>query len=754
MSLLSRDARARFDPFKYVKKWAKELDLPTGDEGENAGLGSMSIFGFDSESEEILSEDTQTRIQHKAKERRERMEKKADEDKIELQKAKDRLAPAEILLREGKLVESISFCGAILTEEMGKSSPRDGKRTMLLRQCIMQLLLIFCERHPDILRNWSHGNFFHQEYLDKVLRKIRDTDDVKLLKVIRDLAGYTTSCSVYSFPGPWISAQIYEVMLSMYGVQDQETLLALKYLAESYVYDGCDGHFRSVYPWPQREKWIHQHAAQLRKDLGADHPHALKYRYAMARTVLAEGSASEAKDLLREAFDGCVSASPDVHTDCDTFIDGLLEAYCEEYAGKGLTRDGYNGFRIDGAYVDELVQFCLGQEAYEEIDALVQGCAFPQKATNARSRDQAFANWFQFEIKGGCKIQPRLASYKAPRSHMYWEDSRMYFRTWNRVTLTPAYPEDPSPKSPVKIIVTKNSLKAQSCKTYPEKVHTGAQQLDQERDLVEALRKTEIWQLLESKRRTGDWKILLALRSLPGDSMNKDLIVWPAQHEFFVFPEDQWLVVTFDKSRFIRPSRDGEPRSDPDLNHPIPGNVDGEYATQSFDGLKCSSWLKDERAIRSGMEYSISDPGDHCIDITVPYVSYQHFQGSRAYDEGFTYTDYLTLVLAVMTKAEHHLYAVGRKWCATDRVRSIKKRNFPMGTLFHGRAVTTIEDLFWDEMNRREKWDRKFEQRMLDARTGSYFGGDVKMRIAALEKEKQQEDAARVEWDTKNAASL
>lgn len=57
-------------------------------------------------------------------------------------------------------------------------------------------------------------------------------------------------------------------------------------------------------------------------------------------------------------------------------------------------------------------------------------------------------------------------------------------------------------------------------------------------------------------------------------------------------------------------------------------------------------------------------------------------------------------------------------------------------------------------MNRREKWDRKFEQRMLDARTGSYFGGDVKMRIAALEKEKQQEDAARVEWDTKNAASL
>lgn len=79
------------------------------------------------------------------------------------------------------------------------------------------------------------------------------------------------------------------------------------------------------------------------------------------------------------------------------------------------------------------------------------------------------------------------------------------------------------------------------------------------------------------------------------------------------------------------------------------------------------------------MEYSISDPGDHCIDITVPCVSYQHFQGSRAYDEGFTYTDYLTLVLAVMTKAEHHLYAVGRKWCATDRVRSIKKKELPYG---------------------------------------------------------------------------
>lgn len=235
----------------------------------------MCLFESDGESEEISSEDTHARVQRKADERRERRARKADKDRIEFQKARDRLAPAETLRQEGKSVESILFCGAILKEEMGKCFLRNREKTMVLCYCIMQLLLIFCQRHPDILRDWSHSTLRHHEYLDEVVRKIKSTDDVKLLKVIRELAGYTISFRSFDSPGPWVSAQVYDVMLSRYGAEDQETLLALKYLAESCVYDGCGSRFREVYPWSQREEWIYQHAIQIRRDLGADRPHAL-----------------------------------------------------------------------------------------------------------------------------------------------------------------------------------------------------------------------------------------------------------------------------------------------------------------------------------------------------------------------------------------------------------------------------------------------------------------------------------------------
>ena len=76
-------------------------------------------------------------------------------------------------------------------------------------------------------------------------------------------------------------------------------------------------------------------------------------------------------------------------------------------------------------------------------------------------------------------------------------------------------------------------------------------------------------------------------------------------------------------------------------------------------------------------------------------------------------------------------------------------------------AVATVEESFWGEMNRREKWDRDFETRLkigppepselvLDR------GKEKEFRQkwpADMEAEKETEDTARREWDARYRAS-
>lgn len=62
----------------------------------------------------------------------------------------------------------------------------------------------------------------------------------------------------------------------------------------------------------------------------------------------------------------------------------------------------------------------------------------------------------------------------------------------------------------------------------------------------------------------------------------------------------------------------------------------------------------------------------------------------------------------------------------------------------------TTELDFWDEMNRREKWDRAFEKKIRTASARSTDSGEV-IAKEKLELERQEEDKRRLEWDAQQA---
>lgn len=63
-------------------------------------------------------------------------------------------------------------------------------------------------------------------------------------------------------------------------------------------------------------------------------------------------------------------------------------------------------------------------------------------------------------------------------------------------------------------------------------------------------------------------------------------------------------------------------------------------------------------------------------------------------------------------------------------------------------SVTTVNDLFWDEMNRREKWDREHERKLKTLFT--YDRADLEKK-QALDSELETKNQERKQWDAEHA---
>ena len=214
-----------FDLSRFIETWKKELRIPTDPnegekiEGDNGLLTSFALEDKNSPED-------------RAKQTREREE---------LIEAKRRLSTAEKLHQDGFLLESILFCGPILRQEVSKFR-RDNHGTILMRQCIMQLLLAFCEGSSDILirHNDDYYPMRHSKFLAEVVEEVCHTSNIALLCVLRDICGYLI-IENWGLKVQDRLQYILEVMEPIYLFDDPETLLALKYLAESFVFDGYHG---------------------------------------------------------------------------------------------------------------------------------------------------------------------------------------------------------------------------------------------------------------------------------------------------------------------------------------------------------------------------------------------------------------------------------------------------------------------------------------------------------------------------------
>jgi len=252
-----------------------------------------------------------------------------------------------------------------------------------------------------------------------------------------------------------------------------------------------------------------------------------------------ENAVESALHLLLTLFSRREAAFSEIHSETLTFIDDLLRKYCAESvakhrrAGSGHYYSHLEGSasELDCLLLDELLDICLGSEAFEEVDDLLAECrvaCVEGNPTNKASLNEVYEDWSQFELKKGCRVQPRLASFKSPGGSFYWEDSRMYMRKWGRVQVTKMANnlETPWDKLPMRILVTEEGMEVK----FPES--DDGDKNENERDRVQ---KSEIWKLLDTKRVAKDWKILLAWEWQYQNANDRKAAAGPANHEFFVF---------------------------------------------------------------------------------------------------------------------------------------------------------------------------------------------------------------------------
>ena len=397
----------------------------------------------------------------------------------------------------------------------------------------------------------------------------------------------------------------------------------------------------------------------------------------MARALLNHGQIQSAKKILRDIFDRREIAFGERHTVSQEFIDELLEDYCTDFEGEPSDRYRNN---LDCAFVDDLIEYCINRKAYDELDAFVQETVFPREDTNSVSDDRVFIKWGHFRNDPIPKVQPRLASHQTPRWGCYWEDSRMYFCTWDEVTLIPEYPEDPFPRAPIRLFVTDDTISidlSAECladfRSIPD--------VDVASGPIAFIHKSEIWQLLESKRLSKDWKVLLALSSQ--GLCCTELIRKEVNHVFWLFWDEVILkdqtptsstsrlddqVSTVDRNPRLPYTRtyrfDNLDRTKPewlvvdtlgdvvstahgslDPHEPIPGDANGNYIEiNSYSFFSMLRMVLNKPAVPGSLRYEIRQPGEKHIDINVPFVPYEHFRSSRAYREGLSYLEYLEIL--------------------------------------------------------------------------------------------------------------
>jgi hypothetical protein len=294
------------------------------------------------------------------------------------------------------------------------------------------------------------------------------------------------------------------------GLDMKELAIAYQFLAESYVYEGfpttcgsdavaaiIDRHLRDL-------NWLSDSATL------AD----LRFPYAVARGHLIHGRVTEALSLLKKLFTHREKIADETHLRSNHFIAPLLESFCQDLNGS-TERDKLWGI-LDSAFIDDILRFCLATDRYVEVDTLVQECRYHINETRADSSNDRFWIFDQLIITA----QSDLAKHGTPPGAYYWEDNRMYCRTWKTVTMKRAFPADPMSAIPVPVIVHRAGI------------------IFEDAGSATLLQNSAIIRLLDAKRRANDWRILSAYDQQNWRGTSKHFAGTAGPHRFWIFPED------------------------------------------------------------------------------------------------------------------------------------------------------------------------------------------------------------------------
>ncbi|KAL8735067.1 MAG: hypothetical protein Q9181_002951 [Wetmoreana brouardii] len=430
----------------------------------------------------------------------------------------------------------------------------------------------------------------------------------------------------------------------------------------------------------------------------------------MARMLLKHGQLQGAKNVLRDVFDRREAAFGEVHLESQNFIDGLLDDYCEDFEGEPSNR--YHDFS-DWSIIDSLIEFCMKRKAYDEVDTIVQECVFRREDTSSASKTH-------YSVNGDTS---KAALY--PGSSLDSLATRLPGGAGFR--------------------------KIAGCTSKDTVAHSR----------VPYSRAYRFRNLDETKP---EWLIVTSVERS--------------------FREDQW---------------------DLDPHEPIPGDPDGNYVERYQYSLEDEFPFRTGIKIPGALTYHICEPRKNVISINVPVVPYEHFRPSRAYREGLSYVEYIEFLRKTTASGYDEPTVMRVKWCegklsgrrelpiwhrsdSAATVVSGSEKRFFCGklsiSLFRyaptyavqlagvstwkkrrkkketkGTAGAKVQDSFWGEMNRREKWDREFENRL---KVGPPLRVDLEGErkeefrqkwFADMETEKETEDSVRSEWDARNSAS-
>lgn len=84
------------------------------------------------------------------------------------------------------------------------------------------------------------------------------------------------------------------------------------------------------------------------------------------------------------------------------------------------------------------------------------------------------------------------------------------------------------------------------------------------------------------------------------------------------------------------------------------------------------------------------------------------------------------------------------------RYLSYHIQTFALRKLTSSKLDTVLLDTFWEEMNRREAWDRTFEKRLRPVLNEIRLKDDDKEVLAGLMAERSQEEQRRKDWDAQH----